>query len=73
MEEEWIDTLATIDPDDVECLDFVQEGRELATQLRAEVSSSEQNGDYITTYYTSGYCVHLAPPRSYLHLNVVRG
>ncbi|XP_076354101.1 mannosylglucosyl-3-phosphoglycerate phosphatase-like isoform X2 [Tachypleus tridentatus] len=34
VEEEWLETLATIDPDDVTYVDFVSEGRKLARQLR---------------------------------------
>lgn len=37
VEEEWIATLATIDPDEITFLDFVQQGRKLAKQLRSEV------------------------------------
>ncbi len=35
--EEWKDTLSTVDPDDIQYLDFVEEGRERAKELREEV------------------------------------
>ncbi len=38
VEEEWIATLSTIDPDDITFLDFVEEGRELAKELKDMVS-----------------------------------
>ncbi|GFT36426.1 5'-nucleotidase, partial [Nephila pilipes] len=34
VEEEWLATLATIDPEDVTYIDFVTEGRKLAKQLK---------------------------------------
>ncbi|XP_041377025.1 mannosylglucosyl-3-phosphoglycerate phosphatase-like [Gigantopelta aegis] len=34
VEEEWIETLATLDPDDVTYIDFVDEGKRLANILR---------------------------------------
>ncbi len=37
VEEEWIATLSTIDPDDITFLDFVEEGRELAKELKEMV------------------------------------
>ena len=37
MEKEWLVTLATIDPEEVEYTDFVSEGTKLAQQLRNEV------------------------------------
>ena len=39
VEEEWIDTLSTIDPDDITFIDYVEEGRRLAQELRDEVSA----------------------------------
>jgi len=36
IEEEWMATLSTVDPDDLEYIDFVLEGRRLAQELRAE-------------------------------------
>lgn len=36
IEEEWIATLATLDPEDLEYLDFVTEGRRLAKSLREQ-------------------------------------
>ena len=36
IEEEWIATLSTVDPEDLEYIDFVFEGRRLAQELRAE-------------------------------------
>jgi len=36
VEEEWIETLSTIDPEDVEYTDYVTEGLRLAKELRAE-------------------------------------
>ena len=40
VEEEWIDTLSTIDPEDLEFQDFVQRGTELAKKLKSEVKYS---------------------------------
>ena len=37
VEEEWIDTLATLDPEDVTFADPVERGRELAIQLKKQV------------------------------------
>ncbi|CAL1300324.1 unnamed protein product [Larinioides sclopetarius] len=37
VEEEWLATLATIDPEDVTYIDFVTEGRKLAKQLKDKV------------------------------------
>ena len=37
MEEEWIVTLATVDPDDVIYLDLVEVGRRLAQELKQQV------------------------------------
>jgi len=36
IEEEWMETLGTLDPEDLEYIDFVTEGRRLAQELRAE-------------------------------------
>ena len=36
VEEEWLTTLTTIEPDDVDYRDFVTEGRKLACELRAD-------------------------------------
>ena len=36
IEEEWMETLSTLDPEDLEYIDFVTEGRRLAQELRAE-------------------------------------
>jgi len=36
IEEEWMATLSTVDPEDLEYIDFVTEGRRLARELRAE-------------------------------------
>ena len=38
IEEEWIATLATIDPEEVTFIDFVAEGKKLAKELRDDVS-----------------------------------
>ena len=37
VEEEWIDTLSTIDPADIIFEDFVEVGNRLAQELRDEV------------------------------------
>ena len=37
MEEAWIETLATVDPEEIMFVDFVEEGRLLARQLKQEV------------------------------------
>ena len=39
VEEEWIATLSTIDPDDITFIDYVSEGRQLARELKAKVST----------------------------------
>ena len=38
VEEEWIDTLATLDPDDVIFLDYVEEGVRIARELKEQVN-----------------------------------
>ncbi|KAL5021091.1 hypothetical protein ScPMuIL_000246 [Solemya velum] len=38
VEEEWIDTLATVDPEDVTFTDYVEEGRKLALDLKNKAS-----------------------------------
>ena len=40
VEEEWIDTLATIDPEEVMCIDFVEEGQTLASRSIARVMTN---------------------------------
>ena len=37
VEEDWLATLSTVDPDDVTFVDFIEEGRTLARQLRDDV------------------------------------
>lgn len=37
VEEEWIETLATLDPEDVTYLDFVSKGNELCQSLKEKV------------------------------------
>lgn len=39
VEREWLDTLATVNPDEVTFLDYVDAGRKLAAQLKQEVST----------------------------------
>jgi len=39
VEQEWLDTLANINPEEVTFLDFVEAGRKLGAQLKQEVSS----------------------------------
>ena len=41
VEQEWIDTLATVDPEDVIFLDFVETGNKLAAELREEVGTDK--------------------------------
>lgn len=38
VEKEWLDTLATINPEETTYLDFVEAGQKLAAQLKQEVS-----------------------------------
>lgn len=38
VEEEWIETLATLDPEDVTYLDFVSKGNELCQSLKEKVN-----------------------------------
>lgn len=40
VEREWLETLATINVEQVTFTDYVDKGRELASQLRAQVGSS---------------------------------
>lgn len=37
VEKEWLDTLATINPEEVTFLDYVEAGQKLAAQLKQEV------------------------------------
>ena len=37
VESEWITTLATLSPADVTYIDFITEGRRLATELRVQI------------------------------------
>jgi len=37
VEEEWIATLNTVDPDDVRFMDFVEVGQRLAQELKSQV------------------------------------
>lgn len=37
VEQEWLETLATINPEEVTFLDFVEAGKKLAAQLKQEV------------------------------------
>ena len=37
VEEEWIETLATLDPEDVTYLDFVSKAKELCKDLKQKV------------------------------------
>lgn len=37
VEQEWLDTLATINPEEVTFLDFIEAGQKLAAQLKQEV------------------------------------
>lgn len=37
MEQEWLDTLSTINPDEVTFLDYVEAGKKLGAQLKQEV------------------------------------
>lgn len=41
VEQEWLETLATINPEEVTFLDFVEAGQKLAAQLKQEVNSSD--------------------------------
>ena len=40
VEQEWIDTLATVDPEDIIFHNFVEAGNQLAAELRDEVGTS---------------------------------
>lgn len=37
VEQEWLDTLSTINPDEVTFLDYVEAGKKLGAQLKQEV------------------------------------
>ncbi len=37
VESDWMETLSTIDPEDVEYIDYVEEGNKLCKQLREQV------------------------------------
>ena len=39
VEDDWISTLSTIDPEDIKYIDFVKEGRRLAIWLREMVAA----------------------------------
>lgn len=39
VEQEWLDTLSTINPDEVTFLDFVEAGTKLGAQLKQEVQN----------------------------------
>ncbi|UYV70694.1 hypothetical protein LAZ67_8000291 [Cordylochernes scorpioides] len=47
VEEEWLATLATIEPDDVTYLDFVAEGRRLARFLKDKPTVLQEKVDYV--------------------------
>ena len=51
VEQEWIDTLATVDPEDIIFLDFVETGNQLAAELREEVGGSLK----VEKYFTHGH------------------
>ena len=38
VEQEWMSTLSTVDPDDVTYIDFVQVGNDLVKELKEEVN-----------------------------------
>ena len=38
VEHEWLETLSTINPDEVQYIDYVEMGNKLAAKLRQEVS-----------------------------------
>lgn len=42
VEKEWLDTLATINPEEVTFLDFIEAGQKLASQLKQEVSANRK-------------------------------
>ena len=56
MEEEWIDTLSTIDPDDIMFEDFVEAGIQLSDELRQKVAIPivSQSSYNIMTVYGNG-------------------
>jgi len=37
VEQEWLDTLANINPEEVTFIDFIEAGRKLGAQLKQEV------------------------------------
>lgn len=39
MEKEWLDTLPTINPEQITFIDYVEAGQKLAAQLKKDVSS----------------------------------
>lgn len=41
VEKEWLETLATINADEVTFTDYVDKGRELASSLKKEVSKNK--------------------------------
>ena len=57
VEEEWIATLATIDPEDLTFLDFVEEGTKLAKELKENVCT--KYFDHVTLEnFTEKYFMH---------------
>lgn len=52
MEQEWLTTLAAVDPAAVCYTDFVQEGQRLAAQLRVRCNANESAEAVVTLTYT---------------------
>lgn len=53
VEKEWLDTLATINPDEVTFLNFVEAGEKLGAQLKQEVRTMYK---YIAPYSRQKKC-----------------
>lgn len=58
VEKEWLDTIATINPDEVTFFDFVEAGQKLGGQLKQEVSLKKYKFDNTRMKINNGY-LHL--------------
>ena len=47
VEREWLVTLATVEPEDVEYIDFVTAAKALLPQLKEEVRGAERRTGYL--------------------------
>lgn len=58
VEQEWLETLATINPEEVTFLDFVEAGKKLAAQLKQEVSFIHYYSEIVgSDFFKARHCV----------------